>query len=170
MESKMTKLPDMLEAWRQGRASIPEVRSLAADIGNQHQYFEPGLPALMELLNHDDEIVRYNSAMSLAYEFHFAPAASRLLAMLAEDPDDDCRDMAAGAIGNICHDGREPQVLFTLGKAALEDPDEGVRVTAYRAPLRVNGLSTDEYLQSLKEQNLSVDRNRVEKIVAGVKR
>jgi HEAT repeat protein len=88
-------LEQVLENWRQGRALLEEVRSLAADLGNEH--YAAGVPDLIQLLEHDDEIVRYNAANSLAFEFHYEPSAGRLLAMLASDPDDDCRRVAAGA-------------------------------------------------------------------------
>ena len=166
MENEESRIRQRLEAWSQGRSSIEEARSLAADIGNQH--YSQGISALMELIDHDDEIVRYNAAMSLSFELQYSPAANKLLRMLAEDPDEDCKDMAAGALASIFRDSREPRILLALGKAALEDPDEGVRTLAYRGLLRVNGLSADEQLQLLPEQNLLIDRDRVESILAGL--
>jgi HEAT repeat protein len=165
VETDQKGLGQRLEAWSRGLVSLEETRSLAADLGNQH--YAQGILALMELLGQDDEIVRYNAAMSLGFEFQYLPAADKLLRMLAEDRDEDCKDMAAGAIGIIFQGSSDPRILRALGKAALEDPDEGVRTSAYRALLGVNGLSTDEHLQLLREQNLPVDRDRVDKICKG---
>src|ERR1039457_4159867 len=88
-------LEQVLENWRQGRPLLEENRYLAADLGNEH--YAAGVPDLIQLLEHDDEIVRYNAKNSLAFEFHYEPSAGRLLAMFASDPDDDCRRVAAGA-------------------------------------------------------------------------
>src|SRR5713101_7536220 len=125
MEPLDNSLPKVLESWQQGRTSTAEIRSLAADLGNQH--FAPGIPVLVQLLDHGDEIVRYNAVNSLAFEFQYKPAADKLIVMLAQDSDEDCRAVAAGALGNLFQNIRDGRVLAALAKADLNDSDEDVR-------------------------------------------
>jgi HEAT repeat protein len=152
--------------WQEGRASLDQIRDLAADLGNQH--FEPGIPIAVELLDHEDEIVRYNAAMSVAFGFHHTPAAGKLLAMLAADPDEDCRRIAAAALGNLCQNTKDRGVLLTLAKTALNDSDEYVRGSAYEALLIVNGVSREQHLELLTRQSLLVDEERVKTILAEI--
>jgi HEAT repeat protein len=159
-------LEQALESWQHGRASLEHVRALAADLGNEH--YAPGIPALIQLLDHDDEIVRYNAVMSLAFEFHHKPVANRLLAMLADDPDDDCRGIAAGALESLFQNSRDRRILVALGRAALNDPEEYVRSSAYKSLQIVNGVSREEHLELLRSQSLSVDPARVEAIVTAL--
>jgi HEAT repeat protein len=166
MEQLNNILEQALENWRQGRASLEEVRSLAADLGNQH--FAPGIPGLVQLLDHEDQIVRYNAVNSLAFEFHHEPIVRKLLAMLAEDSDEDCRRVAAAALGTLCQNSRDRHVLEALAKAALNDSDEYVRSSAYKALRIVNGVSREEHLELLRSQSLSVDSARVQAILTEV--
>jgi HEAT repeat protein len=159
-------LKQALESWQHGQSSIEQVRALAADLGSEH--YAPGVPALIRLLDHDDAIVRYNAVMSLAFEFHHKPVADRLLAMLADDPDDDCRGVAAGALGSLFQNSRDHRILAALGRAALSDPEEYVRSSAYKSLQIVNGVSPDQHLKLLRDQSLSVDPARVESILAEV--
>jgi HEAT repeat protein len=159
-------LDEALEAWRQRRASLAEVRSLAAAIGNQH--YAPGIPALVQLLNHEDEIVRYNAAVSLAFEFHHTPAGEKLLSMLEKDPDEDCRDVGAVAMGTLYESTRDRRIMAALAEAALNDSDEYVRASAYKSLQIVNGVSRDERLEMLRDQSLSVDPARVQAILQQV--
>jgi HEAT repeat protein len=158
-----------LDDWSNNRASLEEVRSLAADLGNQH--FEAGIPAAIQLLDHQDEIVRYNAAMSLAYEFHYAPAVEKLLMMLTQDPDEDCRMVAAGGLGSLCQNSKDRRVLQVLGKTALNDPDEDVRNSAYQAMLIVNRVSREEHLRLLtSRKGQQVDQAKVKAILSEVSR
>jgi HEAT repeat protein len=166
MEQPDNNLEQTLENWRQGRASLDQIRKLAAELGERH--FAAGVPALVQLLDHEDEIVRYNAAMSLGFELHHKPATNRLLAMLAEDPDDDVRDVAAGSLRTLWQATKDPRVLEALAKAALNDPDEDVRKAAYKALLIVNGLPREEHLQLLTGGSLPVDPARVETILTEI--
>lgn len=67
MDQPNDELGHSLEDWRQGRASLDDVRSLAIQLGNQH--YSPGIPVLLELLDHKDEIVRNNAVVSSALTF-----------------------------------------------------------------------------------------------------
>jgi HEAT repeat protein len=149
MDKNEKNLEASLENWRKGTASIDDVRSLALDLG-ANKYI-PGIPVLVELLDHKDEMVRYNAAGSLATDFKYMPATRKLLTMLTGDPDDDCRGMAASCLATLFHDTKDRVALAALAKASLEDPDEYVRDSAYRALLIVNSVS--------KEQHLSFFRN-----------
>ncbi len=144
MDKDEKNLTMSLENWRKGAASIDEVRSLALDLG-AYKYM-PGIPALVELLDHKDEMVRYNAAGSLATDFKYTRATRRLLTMLASDPDDDCRSMAASCLGTLCHYTKDHAVLAALANASLEDSDEDVRDSAYSALLIVNGVSREQHL------------------------
>ena len=122
MDKNEKKLQASLVNWRKDAASVEDVRSLAQDLGAY--LYKPGIPALLELLDHKDEMVRYNAAESLAMNFVYTPVAGRLLTMLASDPDEDCKSMAATCLSSLCHDTKDHAVLAALAKAALEDPDE----------------------------------------------
>ena len=159
-------LGQALESWQQGRASLEEVRALAADLGNEH--YTEGIPGLMRLLDHDDEIVRYNAVNSLAFEFHHKPVAERLLAMLAGDSDDDCRRVAAGGLGALFQNSRDGRILAALGHSALNDPEEYVRSSAYKSLQIVNGVSREQHLELLRDQSLSVDPARVQTILTAI--
>jgi HEAT repeat protein len=152
-----------LENWQQGRASLDQVRKLATDLGEQH--FTAGVPVLTQLLDHEDEIVRYNATMSLGFELHHKPATNRLLAVLAEDTDEDVRDVAAGALRTLWQGTKDPRVVEALAKAALNDPDEDVRKSAYKALLIVASVPRDEQLQLLTGGSLPVDPARVQAII-----
>jgi HEAT repeats len=141
MDENEKKLEASLENWRKGAASIGDVRSLAQDLG-AYKYVL-GIPALVELMDHKDEMVRYNAAASLAMNFNYVPATGKLLTMVARDPDEDCRSMAASCLASLCHDTKDHIVLAALGKASLGDPDGYVRDSAYSALLFVNGLSKE---------------------------
>lgn len=166
MAKQGKNLQQLLEAWGEERASIEDLRSLAADLGNQH--FVSGVPTLVQLLDHPDEIVRYNAVMSLAFAFHYLPIADQLLKMLADDPDEDCRRIAASALGNLFSDTRDHRVLAALGHAALSDPDEYVRSSAYKSLQIVNGISREQHLELLRDESLSVDPALVQSILAEI--
>ena len=105
MDQNERGLEAALENWRKGAASIEGVRALARNLGVY--LYMPGIPALIQLLDHNDEMVRYNAVASLASNFIHIPATGRLLTMLTSDSDEDCRSMAASGLANLCHDTRE---------------------------------------------------------------
>jgi HEAT repeats len=152
-----------LEDWRQGRASLDQITKLSREIGQRQ--VERGIPVLIQLLDHEDEIVRYNAAMSLGFDLHYKPATNELLAMLSGDEAEDVRDVAAGALRSLWGNTRNAQVLTLLASAALNDPDEGVRKAAYMALLVVDGVSREEHLQLLRRERLPVDQERVKSIL-----
>lgn len=163
MEQHDKDRQEALESWHHGRASLDQIRKLAAEIGERH--FAAGIPALTQLLDHEDEIVRHNAAMSLGFELHHKPATNRLLAMLSEDPDEDVRDVAACALRTLWQGAKDLSVLEALAKAALNDPDEDVRKSAYKALLIVAGVPRDQHLQLLTGGNPPVDPTRVQAIL-----
>src|SRR5258708_12282903 len=109
-----------LENLRLGRDSLDQVVKMCRDIGQRR--FERGIPVLLQLLDYDDEIVRYNAAMSLGFNLHYKPATSKLLAMLSGDLDEDVRDVAAGALRSLWQNTINAQVLAALPTAPLNDP------------------------------------------------
>lgn len=164
MEQLDDSMERVLEDWRQGRASLDQLRKLAGEVGERH--FAAGIPALVQLLDHDDEIVRYHAAMSLGFDLNYKPATNKLLAMLADDTDEDVRDVAAGALRNLWQSTKDRHVLGALATSALNDPDEDVRKSAYNALLIVNGVPREEHLQLLTGGSLPVDPARVRAILA----
>lgn len=163
MEQLDDSLERALEDWRQGRASLDQTRKLASELGERR--FEAGIPALVQLLDHDDEIVRYHAAMSLGFDLDYRPATNKLLTMLAEDSDEDVRDCAAGALRALWQGSKDRNVLGALAKSALNDPDEDIRKSAYNALLIVNGVPREEHLELITGGGLPVDRQRVESIL-----
>lgn len=162
MDKNHKNLEASLERWQKGDASVEELRSLALDLG-AHKYL-PGVPVLVELLDHKDEFVRYNAAGSLATDFKYMPVTGRLLTMLASDPDEDCRTISATCLGILWPDTKEPAVLSAIAKASLEDPEEYVRDSAYQALLIVNGVSREQHL-SFSRNPPRVDPDRVRSIL-----
>lgn len=152
-------MDEVIHQWKQGMATTEQVIDLAADLGNRH--YNAGIPILLQLLKHSNAIVRYNAVMSLAFEFHHMEAVEPLLNMLANDEDEECRDVAAGGLGNLCQDTRDRRVLEALAESVLSDSDEGVRRSAYKALEIVNGVSRDEHLRLLRDRELRVDPQRV---------
>lgn len=165
MDQNEKNLKAALENWRQGTASVEELRSLAQDLGVY--LYRPGISALIELLDHEDEIVRYNAAASLAMKFIYIPATGRLLKMLADDPDEDCRSMAASCLASLCHDTKDRIVIAALAKSSLEDPEQYVRDSAYHALLFVNGLPRNQH-QSVFQNPPHVDPDRVRAILTEI--
>jgi HEAT repeat protein len=159
-------LEEALERWRKGGASLDEVRALSRDIGKQQ--FAPGIPVLIELLDHEDEIVRYNATKALGFGLHHKPATDKMITMLGADADEDVRDVAAGALSTIWQNTREPRTLKALANAALTDPDEDLRNRAFQALLIVNGVSKEEHLDLLTSEKLEVDPTRVKAILAEI--
>lgn len=148
--------------WKEGRASVEELRSLAADIGNEH--FEAGLSTLIALIRHGDAIVRYNAAGSLAFEFHYLPATDELLRMLTADADEDCRHGAATALGTLYRDSKNRRVLWALANATLNDPDvDGiVQIAAFKALVAVQGLpSKEDHLRLIRDEQVTIDEAKV---------
>lgn len=165
MDENARNLEASLENWRRGVASIEDVRSLAQDLG-AYKYM-PGIPALVELLDHKDDMVRYNAAASLAMNFNYVPATGRLLTMLAGDPDEDCRSMAASCLASLWYDTKDRAVLTALAKASLGDPDEYVRDSAYKSLLFVYGLPKEQH-QNVFQNPPHVDPDRVISILGEI--
>lgn len=162
MDENARNLEASLENWRKGGAPVEDVRSLALDLG-AYKYM-PGIPVLVELMDHEDDMVRYNAAGSLATDFKYMPATAKFLTMLARDRDEDCRSMAASCLSTLSPDTKDHIVLAALAKSSLEDPDEYVRDSAYEALLIVNGVSREQHL-SFFRNSPHVDPDRVKSIL-----
>jgi len=163
MENYLDEVEQALASWRAGKASLADVRSLPTKVGRRGSTSD--IPAVMELLGHIDPIVRYNAAMSLAFKFGYKPVVEPLLAMLRDDQDADCRDVAAAGVCSLCRNSRDRDVLAALARAAEGDPDEDVRNSAYKALVCVNGISDEQYLQLLEGTYLPTNLDRVKEIV-----
>ena len=159
----LTNQEHALQKWRKGQASLEDVRALSHGIGKQP--FEPGIPALVQLLDHEDEVVRYSAAKALGFDLKYKPATDKLVVMLEQDADEDAKDVAAGALKVIWQNTKEPLILKALAKSALTDPDEDLRNHAYKTLLFVNGVPREEHLQLLTDENVQVDPTRVKAIV-----
>jgi hypothetical protein len=140
------------------------LRDLAARIGDQ-KYLAGG-PCLILLLRHDDPIVRYHAVVSLGFDLRFKAATDALIDILEGDPDTECRDAAAGSLRAIWQNFRERWIMQRLSKAALDNPDENVRKSAYFALIVVNGISDEEYLELLQHDRRPVNPDHAREIVA----
>jgi hypothetical protein len=163
MRGRGEELSNLLELWSSRRASLEEVRALAAEIGNQH--WARATPVLIELLSHEDAIVRYNAINSLSFELNERLAEQKVLNILGSDQDEDCRRVSAGALGYLFQNTRNREVLTALANAAMSDSDDDVRGAAYKALLIVSGVSREEHLELLRKEVVNVDPERVRSIV-----
>ena len=163
MSGRGEGLNDLLELWSSGRASLEDVRALAAEIGNQH--WVRGTPVLIELLSHEDPIVRYNAINSLSFELNERLAEQAMLNILSSDQDEDCRRVSAGALGYLFQNSRNRKVLSALANAAMSDFDDDVRGAAYKALLIVSGVSQEEHIELLRKEVVNVDLKRVRSII-----
>ena len=163
MSQSKKDLEKELEKWRRGRATLEEIRSLPPRLGKSD--FAPGIPVVLKLLDHEDEIVRYNAVVSLSFDFQYKPALQGLVKVLAEDPDGDCRDAAADGLAFLFRNSKNCVVLEALGNAALSDSDKDVRSAAYMALLNVNGVSDEEHSRMLRGPRRLVDPAQVNAIL-----
>jgi HEAT repeat protein len=150
---------------RLGRGDLPidEQRSLAADLGGLK---DPASEAtLISLLGNSDPIVRYNAIIALGFDRCARSASTIITAMLKSDPDEDCRSASAGALGQMFQKTKDQKVLQAVGVAALQDPDEGVRRSAYKAALIVWGVSPEEHLSLLRDETLVVEPDKIKSLL-----
>jgi HEAT repeat protein len=167
MKSK-SALEKALQNWRHDKCSLDELRMLASDAGKQ--CFEAAIPALVQLLDHEDEIVRYHAVMSLGFNLKYKPASNKLLTMLMKDTDEDVRDAAAGSLAQLWEGTKNRHIIESLAKVALEDSDEGVRKSAYKAMLIVSGVPHQERLHLAVQENISVDPVRINTVLTEISR
>lgn len=156
-------LEEVLKKCEEGRCSLDELRTLAAEAGKQR--YQAAIPALLQMLDHDDEIVRYHALMSLGFNLKYQPATDKFLLMLVNDKDEDVRSAAAGALAQLWEQTKEHHLIKVLAQAALGDADEGVRKESYRAMLIINGVTNEEHLHLLVQARISVDPERINDIL-----
>lgn len=165
MDNPESALQEEIRSFCEGTLSLDQTRNLAARIGDMK--YVAGAPVLLQLLQHKDEIVRYHAIMSLGFNLRFKDGTSALVQVLKGDPDEDCRDAAAGALGALWRNTKDRQIIEDLANAALEDSDEDVQKAAYSSLIAVNGVSDEEYLEMLRQERKPVDPRRVDSIVTG---
>ena len=161
-------LEEALKKCKEGRCSLDELRTLVAQAGKQR--YQAAIPTLLQLLDHGDEIVRYHALMSLGFNLKYQPATDKFLLMLTNDKDEDVRSAAAGALAQLWEQTKERHLIKVLAQAALGDADEGVRKSAYRAMLIINGVTNEEHLQLLVQERILVDPARINAILAEIPR
>lgn len=151
---------------RLGRGELPidEQRTLAADLGKLTDQASEAI--LISLLANSDPIVRYNAIIALGFDRGVRSASTILKSLLENDPDEDCRSASAGALGQMFQKTKDQEVLHAVGRAALKDPDEGVRRSAYKAALIVWGVSPEEHLALLRNETLVVEPDKVESLLS----
>jgi hypothetical protein len=144
--------------------SLEDLRHTATAIGRLG--LEEYGPFLGEqLLHHTDAIVRYNATSSLGLKLHNTDYSDKYLNMAESDPDSDCRSMACAVLGNLYQSSSDVRVLSKLAKIAIEDAEEYVRVSAYKAALIVQGLSKARHLEILRSLRLKVDVNKMRELL-----
>jgi hypothetical protein len=85
--------------------------------------------------------------------------------MLTQDPDEDCRSMAAEGLGSMFQGTLDPGILTALARAALEDPLEYVRDSAYLGLLRVNESPLGAGFRFIDAGTVQVDPQHVREIL-----
>ena len=160
-------LANRLANWKDGEMSPEETGDIAREVGQRNLL--SGVPLLLKLLDHPDDIVRYNAILSLTFDLHQRSATEKLLSIATNDEDEDCRGAAAAGLGHLFQNSRDPRILAALGKLALNDPDEDVRRAAYKYLLIVNGVSREEHLTLLRDTSIETDPQVVEQILSGVR-
>lgn len=130
---------ERLRLLRKGLLSDKEVADLAADLGSGN-YIEAREDVEI-LLNHRSAIVRYNALATLAYEWGVASNIDRIIEMLHNDPDEECRGQAVSALGSLFSGTKDKRVLDLL-VGIVKNPRETTdrRAFAYRAALKVIGV------------------------------
>jgi len=151
---------------RLGRGDLPidEQRSLAADLGRLKDPASEA--ALISLLGSSDSIVRYNAIIALGFDRGVRSASTIFTSLLENDPDEDCRSASAGALGQMFQKTKDRKVLQAVGNAALEDSDEYVRRSAYKAALIVWGVPPEEHLALLRNETLVVDPDKIKSLLS----
>jgi HEAT repeat protein len=116
-----------------------EICDAVADFGQEH--FLHAKPDVEALLDHPDPLVRYNALGALGYNWASTDRVDKILEILGNDPDGDCRRRAASVLGCIFSNLNNRAIAKLLGQVVLNDEEEDdVRVTAYLALLNVFGL------------------------------
>jgi HEAT repeat protein len=153
-----------IDRFERGQLPIDEQRSLAADLGSLK---DPASEVtLISMLGNNDLIVRYNAIIAVGFDRGVRSASTIIAALLETDPDEDCRSASAGALGQMFQRTKDQKVLQAVGGAALRDPDEGVRRSAYKAALIVSGVSPEEHLSLLRNETLVVDRDKIRSLLS----
>lgn len=165
MEELEGTIENLIVRWRSGKMDKRELRSLPTSIGRAG--YQSGIPILLELAANEDEIVRYNALMSLSFKLRYQPAKDLLCSVLQKDPDEDCRDAAAGGLGYLFDKSKECTLIRLLGTVCFSDPDEDVRRSAYAAMLRVSGLANENQLNLQTGPRPPVNESVAKEILAG---
>ncbi len=132
-------LLNKLRLLRRGELSTDEIRSLATKFGEAR--IAEAIPDLKQLLDYPDDIVRYNSISSLAFEFGICNRLERLREILFDDPDEYVRGTAAAAIGSLNRGTKNPDLLTLFQRLAKDKSEhEHVRISAYDAIFNVLGV------------------------------
>jgi HEAT repeat protein len=158
------KIAIQIDRLDRGQLLIDEQRSLAADLGSLTDATSEAI--LISLLGNSDPIVRYNAIIALGFDRGVRLASPILIRMVEDDPDEDCRSASASALGHMFQNTKDRDMLQVLSAAALHDPDDEVRRSAYRGVLIVSGVSPEEHLSLLRDEALLVDPDKVRRILS----
>lgn len=161
MDKRDGELEDDILQWQRGQLSLDSQRKLPSKIGRAD--YGPGIPVLFELSSSEDPIVRYNVVMSLAFKLQHRQAKALMCRLLIEDPDEDCRDVAAAGLGYLFSNSRDCSLITLFGRVAINDSDEDVRRSAFSALLRVSGRANEE---EILLQRPPVDETTIRTILA----
>jgi hypothetical protein len=154
----------LFDRLQRGRLPIEEQRNLAADFGKLKDPASEA--ALVSLLSNGDPIVRYNAIIALGFDRGVRSASTTIATILDSDPDEDCRSASASVLGHMFQSTKDEKVLQVVGRAALHDPDEDVRRSAYKAALIVWGVSPGEHLSLLRNETLIVDPDKIKSLLS----
>jgi len=155
------QIQNQIKQLRTGLLSSEKIRKLPTEIGRAN--WKAGIPTVLDLAASSDHIVRYNAIMCLAYAFEYREAKTDLVRLLKDDPDDDCREAAAGGLGFLFRRTQDCSLMKLLGKVACSDREEYVRETAFTALLRISGRADEERILT---EHPRVDEDVIEDILS----
>lgn len=136
-------LQTKLKRLRAGLLDNDQISDAVAEFGREN--FVESKPDVERMLDHPDPIVRYNTISTLAFEGFGTSRPDRFVEVLLSDPDDECRRIAAGALGTLFRGTGDELILSSLAKSALNLDEAGhVRKWAYKSFLEAAGLLPPE--------------------------
>lgn len=148
-------LEKRLEAYRRGVLKDDmAIASLVADLGSEGRIDAEW--EIAKLLDHDCQIVRYNSLGALGFDLGSALRVSRMIEILRKDPDVDCRRKAAAVLGSLFEGDKELKVLRVLETVLCDSNEENsVKVFAYWAILSILGIPRSERPNTYRMRQVS---------------
>ena len=170
----MSELARLKRLWKKVEtttASVQEKIDAACLAGKLDDV--PSIPAVYQLLDDEDENVRYFALESLVLSLGLKgrSAVSRCWSILADDPSDDLRALAASCIGSSYYGTGLPDVFNRLKCVAADESLSGrVRFSAYSALFQVAGCPPLQWpgVSALRFDSSEIDWERITQLEAEI--